>query len=104
MDDLTKSLIREMIQEELKRQLPGALAEAVKNVRGEKGDKGERGRKGEKGDKGEPGPPADLAPLREELDTRLRSIEAHVLNLVNSTESRVSAHLAAAAVVKGGEG
>lgn len=104
MDDLTKSLMREMIAEELARQLPGALAEAVKNVRGDRGPKGERGRKGEKGEPGEPGPTPDLTPLYAEIDERLRAAEGQVQNLLNSTESRVGAHLAAAAVVKRGEG
>ena len=116
MDDLTKSLIKELVQAEVASAvaaltLPERGAKGEKGDPGDKGDRGPRGKRGEKGDpgdKGDPGEPgqlADITPLREEINTRLQLAEAQVANLVNSIESRVSAHLSAVNIVrKEGEG
>lgn len=68
-------MVREMVREEVKAQLPGAVAAALQVFKPEKGDQG---------DPGQPGETPSIAHL-----------ETRVQNLVNEVESKVSVQLAA---------
>lgn len=88
MDDLQKSLMREMIREELAAALPGALAEAVKGLPKPRASRAKA---------------VDLTPIHDQVQERLAAMEAQVMNMVNSAESQMSAHLAAAAMLRQGQ-
>lgn len=88
MDDLTKSLMREMIREELAALLPGALAAALKAQPKPRASRAK---------------PVDLTPIHDQVQERMAAMEAQVLNMVNSAESRMSAHLAATSMLRQGQ-
>lgn len=90
MDDLQKSLMRDMIREELAALLPGALAAAVKAQPKPRSGRAKAA-------------PVDLTPIHDQVQERLAAMEAQVMNMVNSAESQMSAHLAAASMLRQGQ-
>ncbi|MFW8626731.1 hypothetical protein CBQ26_09075 [Deinococcus indicus] len=104
MDDLTKSLIRDIIREELSAQLPSLLREIARGATGPQGDPGPtgpQGPQGEPGESGPPGPAANLEPLEVQMQLWMDAAEARLTNFVNATDTRISS-LLAAIQIKGG--